>query len=47
VVRGFWTWKTDGNSVTAGILPFNWPPIHTGGKIAPAIAAGKHPPFNP
>ena len=26
--------------VCAGILPFNWPPIHTGGKIAPAIAAG-------
>ena len=26
--------------VTAGILPFNWPPIHTGGKIAPAIATG-------
>ncbi|KAE8450941.1 hypothetical protein EG329_005381 [Mollisiaceae sp. DMI_Dod_QoI] len=26
--------------VTAGILPFNWPPIHTSGKIAPAIAAG-------
>lgn len=26
--------------VTAGILPFNWPPIHTGGKAAPALAAG-------
>lgn len=26
--------------VVAGILPFNWPPIHTGGKAAPAIAAG-------
>ncbi|KAI5926549.1 dehydrogenase [Camillea tinctor] len=26
--------------VCAGILPFNWPPIHTGGKIAPALAAG-------
>ncbi|KAH7419191.1 dehydrogenase [Cadophora sp. MPI-SDFR-AT-0126] len=26
--------------VVAGILPFNWPPIHTGGKIAPAIAVG-------
>ncbi|TVY65510.1 Aldehyde dehydrogenase citD [Lachnellula suecica] len=26
--------------VCAGILPFNWPPIHTGGKIAPAIAVG-------
>ncbi len=24
----------------AGILPFNWPPIHTGGKAAPAIACG-------
>jgi acyl-CoA reductase-like NAD-dependent aldehyde dehydrogenase len=23
-----------------GTLPFNWPPIHTGGKIAPAIAVG-------
>jgi len=26
--------------VVAGIIPFNWPPIHTGGKIAPAIAMG-------
>ena len=26
--------------VTCGILPFNWPPIHTGGKLAPALAAG-------
>ena len=26
--------------VCAGILPFNWPPIHTGGKAAPALAAG-------
>ena len=26
--------------VCAGILPFNWPPIHTGGKVAPALAAG-------
>lgn len=26
--------------VCAGILPFNWPPIHTGGKLAPALAAG-------
>lgn len=26
--------------VCAGILPFNWPPIHTGGKIAPALATG-------
>ncbi|KIX03971.1 uncharacterized protein Z518_07524 [Rhinocladiella mackenziei CBS 650.93] len=26
--------------VVAGILPFNWPPIHVGGKAAPALAAG-------
>jgi acyl-CoA reductase-like NAD-dependent aldehyde dehydrogenase len=26
--------------VVGAILPFNWPPIHTGGKIAPALAAG-------
>jgi acyl-CoA reductase-like NAD-dependent aldehyde dehydrogenase len=26
--------------VCAGILPFNWPPIHAGGKLAPAIACG-------
>lgn len=26
--------------VVAGILPFNWPPIHVGGKSAPALAAG-------
>ena len=26
--------------VCCGILPFNWPPLHTGGKIAPALAAG-------
>ncbi|KEF57033.1 uncharacterized protein A1O9_07223 [Exophiala aquamarina CBS 119918] len=26
--------------VVAGILPFNWPPIHCGGKSAPALAAG-------
>ncbi|UDQ87921.1 aldehyde dehydrogenase family protein [Xanthobacter autotrophicus] len=26
--------------VVAGIIPFNWPPIHTGAKIAPALAAG-------
>ncbi len=26
--------------VCAGILPFNWPPLHTGGKLAPALAAG-------
>ena len=28
------------HGVCAGILPFNWPPIHTGGKTAPAIATG-------
>ena len=22
------------------IIPFNWPPIHTGGKLAPALAVG-------
>ena len=26
--------------VCAGIIPFNWPPVHTGGKLAPALAAG-------
>ena len=26
--------------VCCGILPFNWPPIQTGGKLAPALAAG-------
>lgn len=26
--------------VCAGILPFNWPPIHCGGKVAPCIAMG-------
>lgn len=26
--------------VCAGILPFNWPPIHFAGKTAPALAAG-------
>jgi acyl-CoA reductase-like NAD-dependent aldehyde dehydrogenase len=26
--------------VVGGIIPFNWPPIHTGGKAAPALAAG-------
>lgn len=26
--------------VCAAIVPFNWPPMHTGGKVAPAIAAG-------
>lgn len=26
--------------VVGCIVPFNWPPIHTGGKIAPALAVG-------
>lgn len=26
--------------VVAGIIPFNWPPIHTAGKMAPALAVG-------
>lgn len=26
--------------VVGAILPFNWPPIHTAGKTAPALAAG-------
>ena len=26
--------------VVAGIIPFNWPPIHTAAKTAPALAAG-------
>jgi acyl-CoA reductase-like NAD-dependent aldehyde dehydrogenase len=26
--------------VVGAIIPFNWPPIHTGGKVAPALAAG-------
>jgi acyl-CoA reductase-like NAD-dependent aldehyde dehydrogenase len=26
--------------VVAGIVPFNWPPIHTAGKLAPALAVG-------
>ena len=26
--------------VVGGIVPFNWPPIHTAGKIAPALAVG-------
>lgn len=28
------------HGVVAGILPFNWPPIHCGGKATPALAAG-------
>ncbi|HXY44601.1 MAG TPA: aldehyde dehydrogenase family protein, partial [Acidimicrobiales bacterium] len=26
--------------VIAGIVPFNWPPLHVGGKAAPALAVG-------
>ena len=26
--------------VVGAIIPFNWPPIHAGGKIAPALAVG-------
>jgi acyl-CoA reductase-like NAD-dependent aldehyde dehydrogenase len=26
--------------VVGEIIPFNWPPIHTGGNIAPALAVG-------
>jgi acyl-CoA reductase-like NAD-dependent aldehyde dehydrogenase len=26
--------------VIAGIVPFNWPPIHTAAKVAPALAVG-------
>ena len=26
--------------VVGAIIPFNWPPIHTAGKIAPALAVG-------
>lgn len=26
--------------VVAAIVPFNWPPLHTGAKLAPALAAG-------
>lgn len=28
------------HGVCLGVIPFNWPPIHTGGKIAPCIAMG-------
>lgn len=26
--------------LVAGIIPFNWPPVHTAAKLAPALAAG-------
>jgi acyl-CoA reductase-like NAD-dependent aldehyde dehydrogenase len=26
--------------VVAGVVPFNWPPLHVGGKAAPALAVG-------
>ena len=28
------------HGVCLAILPFNWPPVHTGGKLAPCLAAG-------
>ncbi|CAI7602321.1 unnamed protein product, partial [Penicillium pancosmium] len=28
------------HGVCVGILPFNWPPVHVGGKLAPCLAAG-------
>lgn len=28
------------SGVVGGILPFNWPPIHFGAKVAPALAVG-------
>ncbi len=31
---------TEPLGVVGGIIPFNWPPIHTGGKVAPALAMG-------
>jgi acyl-CoA reductase-like NAD-dependent aldehyde dehydrogenase len=33
--------------VVGAIIPFNWPPIHTGGKIAPALAVGNTVVLNP
>ena len=33
--------------VVGAIIPFNWPPIHTAGKIAPALAAGNAVVFKP
>jgi acyl-CoA reductase-like NAD-dependent aldehyde dehydrogenase len=27
--------------VVGAIIPFNWPPIHTGGKIAPALEGAR------
>ncbi|MDT0307327.1 aldehyde dehydrogenase family protein [Streptomyces sp. DSM 44917] len=32
--------ELDPYGVVAGILPFNWPPIHLAAKCAPALAAG-------
>lgn len=32
--------RTEPFGVVAGVIPFNWPPIHTGAKAAPALAAG-------
>ena len=33
--------------VVGAIIPFNWPPIHAAGKIAPALAAGNAVVFKP
>ncbi|KAL5355207.1 aldehyde dehydrogenase domain-containing protein [Aspergillus floccosus] len=30
----------EAHGVCVGILPFNWPPVHAGGKLAPCLAAG-------
>ena len=32
--------RLEPHGVVGGIIPFNWPPIHTGGKTAPALAVG-------
>lgn len=34
------TVRLEPHGVVGGIIPFNWPPIHTGGKAAPALAVG-------
>jgi acyl-CoA reductase-like NAD-dependent aldehyde dehydrogenase len=33
--------------VVGAIIPFNWPPIHTAGKLAPALAVGNAVVFKP
>lgn len=32
--------RLEPHGVVGGIIPFNWPPIHTGAKTAPALAVG-------